>query len=129
MTPTKMTAHFFLALAVTLLGCRLLQVVGSRLGQSSVVAEMVGGILLAPPRAAQAATFRRSRIRIDAPQARRINGGLMLLAAPRRYSSGGRPPERVGADGERLSGLTKPGVESTFRRKLAASGALPQTAR
>lgn len=48
MTPTEMTAHFFLALAAILLGCRLLQVLTSRLGQPSVVAEMVGGILLGP---------------------------------------------------------------------------------
>lgn len=41
-----MTAHFFLALAAILVGCRPLQVVTSRLGQPSVVAEMVGGILL-----------------------------------------------------------------------------------
>ena len=48
MTTLQLAVHFFFQIAVILLVCQLVGIVGKRLGQPQVVSEMVGGVLLGP---------------------------------------------------------------------------------
>jgi Kef-type K+ transport system membrane component KefB len=46
--PAETAIHFFLALAVILVACRVVGLVAQRLGQPQVVGEMIAGVLLGP---------------------------------------------------------------------------------
>ncbi|HUR57932.1 MAG TPA: cation:proton antiporter [Opitutaceae bacterium] len=48
MTNLQLALHFFLEIAVILIACQLVGLVGRRVGQPQVVAEMLAGILLGP---------------------------------------------------------------------------------
>jgi Kef-type K+ transport system membrane component KefB len=48
MTNLQLALHFFFEIAVILIACQLVGVVGRRVGQPQVVAEMIAGILLGP---------------------------------------------------------------------------------
>ena len=48
MTNVQLAVHFFFQIAVILLVCQLVGLVGKRVGQPQVVSEMVGGVLLGP---------------------------------------------------------------------------------
>ena len=48
MSPADLTTRFFLAAAVILIVCRLVSLLIARVGQPSVVGEMIAGVLLGP---------------------------------------------------------------------------------
>jgi Kef-type K+ transport system membrane component KefB len=48
MTNVQLAVHFFFQVAVILLVCQLVGIIGRRVGQPQVVSEMLGGVLLGP---------------------------------------------------------------------------------
>jgi len=48
MTPSQLSVHFFLQIAVILVTCRVVGRLARRIGQPQVVGEMIAGVLLGP---------------------------------------------------------------------------------